>query len=95
MVAWIFNPCGFTRIEQDHCADQHRLLHSRHDYDLVRMTVRSSKIAQVGCDCLAQIGVAAIRGITQQVGSLFRKHLCSEPFPHRYWKFIDCRMAGN
>src|SRR5260370_14517931 len=59
------------------------------------MTVRSSKIAQVGCDYLAQIGVAAIRGITQQVGSLFRKHLRPQPFPHCYWKFIDCRMAGN
>ena len=94
-IAWVFNPCGVAWIEQSHRADQHRLLHSGHDYDLVRVTMRSSKIAQIGCDCLAQIGVATMGPVSQQGGSLFGENLCSKPFPYCYGKFVDCRMPGN
>src|SRR5205823_10686350 len=56
------------------------------------MTARCSEIAQVRCDCLAQVDVAAIRRITQQVNAFFCQNLSSETFPCSYWKFID---GGN
>src|SRR2546423_12277977 len=56
------------------------------------MTARCSEIAQVRCDCLAQVDVAAIRRITQQVNAFFCQNLSSGTFPCSYWKFID---GGN
>ena len=61
----IFNPCCLARIYQRHCADQHRLLHSADDHDLIWMTARPSEIAQIGCDRLAQVGVAAVGRVAQ------------------------------
>src|SRR5437879_8407465 len=60
LITGVFDPRDFTRIQHCQCADQDRLLHTSHDYDLVRMTARCSEIAQVRCNCLAQVGVAAI-----------------------------------
>src|SRR4026208_2564170 len=59
------------------------------------MTARCSEIAQISRKRVAQIGVAAIRRITQQVGSLLRENLCSKPLPHPYGKFIDRRNARD
>src|SRR4029453_8240071 len=95
LITRIFNPCGLSRIEQCCCRNQHRLLHSADDHDLVRMAASRSEIAQISRECLAQVGVAAIRRITQQVGSFFRENLCSKPFPHSYRKFIDCRNTRD
>src|SRR5438093_2881540 len=61
LITWIFNPCGLARIEQRCCRNQHRLLYSADDYDLVRMAASRSEIAQISRECLAQVGVAAIR----------------------------------
>src|SRR4029077_2619773 len=61
LITRVFDPCGLTRIEHSQCADQHRLLHTSHDDDLIGMTARRSEIAQVRCNCLAQVDVAAIR----------------------------------
>ena len=80
----IFDPRDFTTIYQGHRADHHRLLRSGGDDDLVRMTARTSVIAQVGCDRLAQLGVATARGILEQMRSLFRQDFRSEPFPNFY-----------
>src|SRR6476620_12342002 len=54
--------------------------------------MRCSKIAQVRCDCLAQVDVAAVRRIAQQVDAFFCQNLSSETFPSSYWKFVD---GGN
>src|SRR3954447_23617041 len=59
------------------------------------MTARRSEIAQVRCYCLAQIGVAAIRRITQQGNAFFCQHLSSKTFPDGYWKFVDCWNARD
>src|SRR5438045_753307 len=59
------------------------------------MTAPCSEIAQVRCDCLAQVDVAAIRRITQQVNAFFCQNLSSETFPCSYWKFIDCGNARH
>ena len=61
----IFNPRSLAGIYQRHCADHHCLLHSGDDHDLIRMTARPSKIAQIGCDRLTQVGVATVRRIAQ------------------------------
>src|SRR5436190_2647749 len=95
LITRIFNPCRLARIEQCCCGNQHRLLHTADDHDLVRMTASRSEIAQISRECLAQVGVAAIRPITQQVGSFFRESLCSKAFPHSYRKFIDCRNTWD
>jgi len=42
-----------------------------------------------------QIGVAAIRRITQQVNAFFCQNLSSETFPDGYWKFVDCWNARD
>src|SRR4030095_16956648 len=95
LITRIFNPCGLARIEQCCCRNQHRLLHSADDHDLVRMTASRSEIAQISRKRFAQVGVAAIRRITQQVSSFLRENLCSKPFPHSYRKFIDCRNTRD
>src|SRR6266567_2628012 len=91
----IFNPSGLARIQQRHCTDQYRVLPSADDHNLVWETARPSKIAQVSCDCLAQIGVATIRRMAQQVGSLFGENLCPETFPNGDWEFVNCGNAGD
>src|SRR5215475_5027577 len=91
LITRIFNPRGLTRIKQCRCGNQHGLLHSGYNYDLICMTARCSEIAQVSRECVAQIRIAAIRRITQQVGAFLRENLCSKPFPYPYWKFIDRR----
>src|SRR5439155_2883612 len=63
--------------------------------DLVWMTARASKIAQIGCDCFAQVGVATARRILQQMSSLLGKHFCSESFPNFYGKFVERRESGD
>src|SRR5438552_15653478 len=70
LITRIFNPRGLARIQQCRCGNQHGLLHSAYNHDLVRMTARCSEIAQVSRKCVAQVEVAAIGGITQKVGSL-------------------------
>ena len=95
LITGVFDPGGFTRIQHSHCANQHRLLHTSHDDDLIRMTTRCSEIAQVCCDCLAQVSVAAIRRIAQQVDAFLRQNLRSEAFPDGYRKFVDCRNARD
>jgi hypothetical protein len=57
------------------------------------MTMRSPEITQVGRDRVAQIGVAAIRAIAQQIRSLLRQDLRAETFPDRNGKFIHRRNA--
>src|SRR4029077_18846370 len=59
------------------------------------MTVRCSEIVQVRCDCLAQVCVAAVRRIAQQVDAFFCQNLSSESFPYSYWKFVDGRNARH
>ena len=61
----ILDPRDLTPIYQRHRADHHRLLRSGGDDDLVRMTARASVITQIGCDRLAQIGVAAARRVLE------------------------------
>ncbi len=90
LITRVFDPCGLARIEHSHCANQHRLLHTSHDDDLIGMTARRSEIAQVCCNCLAQVEVAAIRRIAQQVDAFFCQNLSSKAFPDSYWKFVDC-----
>ena len=65
LITRVFDPCDFTRIQHSHCADQHRLLHTSDDYNLIRMTARCSEIAQVGGKRLAQVGVTPIGCISQ------------------------------
>src|SRR5206468_6672890 len=76
LITRLFNPCGLAGIEQCCCRNQHRLLHSADDHDLVRMAASRPEIAQISREGLAQVGVAAVRRITQQVGSFFRENLC-------------------
>src|SRR5262245_55482405 len=57
------------------------------------MTTRRPEITQVCCTCLAQVSVAAVRRIAQQVDAFLRQNLRSEAFPYSYWKFVDCRNA--
>src|SRR4030095_16139116 len=95
LITGVFDPGGFTWIQHSHSANQHRLLHASRDYDLIRMTTRRSEIAQVCCDCLAQVSVAAIRRIAQQVDAFLRQNLRSEAFPDVHRKFVDCRNAGD
>src|SRR4029453_7687489 len=64
-------------------------LRTGHDYDLIRMTARCSEITQVRCDCLAEVRIAAIRRIAQQVNAFFCQNLRSESLPDGYWKFVD------
>src|SRR5262245_48874997 len=59
------------------------------------MTARRPEIAQISRKRVAQIWVAAIRRVTQQVGSFLRENLCSKPLPDAYGKFIDCRNARD
>src|SRR5215469_16023776 len=59
------------------------------------MAACRSEIAQISRKRLAQVAVAAIRRIAQQVGSFFRENLCSKPFPYFYGKFIDRRNARD
>src|SRR5207249_4442455 len=44
LITRIFNPCRLARIEQCCCGNQHRLLHTADDHDLVRMTASRSEI---------------------------------------------------
>src|SRR6266568_4429380 len=53
------------------------------------MTARCSEIAQIRRKCVAQVEVAAIRRITQKVGSFLRENLCPKPLPYAYGKLID------
>jgi hypothetical protein len=55
------------------------------------MTVRRSEIAQISRKCLAQVGVAAIRGIAQQVAP-FSREPASETFPTSIGN-CPCRSA--
>src|SRR6266478_7362867 len=55
----IFDPCHLTPIYQGHRADHHCLLRSGGDDDLIWITARTSVIAQISCECLAQVGVAS------------------------------------
>ena len=91
----IFNPRGLAWIQQRHCTDQYRVLPSADDHNLVWMTARPSKITKISCDCLAQICVATIRGMTQQVSSLFCENLCPESFPNVDGKFVNRGYAGD
>src|SRR6266699_6660766 len=91
----IFNPRGLAWIQQRHCTDQYRVLPSADDHNLVWMTARPSKITKISCDCLAQICVATIRGMTQQVSSLFCENLCPESFPNVDGKFVNRGDAGD
>ena len=59
-IPWVFNPRDFTWIYYRHCGDQHRLLHAGSNYDLIGIAADSSGIAQVGCDCFAEIGIAQV-----------------------------------
>ena len=59
------------------------------------MTARRSEIAQVRCNCLAQIGVATIRRVAQQVDAFLCQNLRSEAFPYSHWKFVDCRNTRD
>src|SRR5262249_13686323 len=95
LITGVFDPGGFTRIQRSYCADRHCLLHTSHDYDLIRVTTRCSEIAQVCCDCPAQVSVAAIRRISQQVDAFLRQNLRSEAFPDSHRKFVDCRNARH
>ena len=85
----IFDPCDFTRVDQRHCADHHRLLRAGGDNDLICMTAGAPIIAQISSDRLAQIGVAAARGILEQMGAFPGQDLCSEVFPDFNWKFVE------
>src|SRR4029453_7007840 len=91
----IFHPHGFARIQQRHGANQHRLLHASDDQDLIWMTARASKIAQVRGNSFTQVRVATTRTMPQQMSALLREHPGSEPFPNINGEFIDCREAGN
>ena len=93
METGIFDPGPITRVQDGHRTNQHGLLHSRYDKNLVGMTMRSSKITQVGRDRFAQIGVPAIGAVAQQVRSFFRQHLRAKTFPDRDRKFIHGRNA--
>ena len=95
LVTGIFNPSRLARIEHGDGANQHRLLHSTHNHDLVRMTACRSEIAQISRKCLAQVGVAAIRRVAQQVDAFFRQNLRSEALPHSDRKFIYCGNARD
>src|SRR6266478_940342 len=54
----IFDPRNLSSVYESHRADHHCLLRSRCDDDLVWMTTCTSVIAQISCQCLAQVGVA-------------------------------------
>ena len=63
--SWIFDPGDITRVEQDQGADQHRLLHRGYDDNLICMTARTSRIAQVSGDRFAQFFVTVIGSVSQ------------------------------
>src|SRR4029434_4982970 len=57
------------------------------------MSARCSELGQVRCKCLAQVDVAAIRRISQQVNAFLCQNLSSKAFPYSYRKFVDGRNA--
>src|SRR4030095_12487077 len=69
--------------------EQRGRVQPRHDDDLIRTTARCSEIAQVRCKCLAQVDIAAVRRISQQVNAFLCQNLRSEPFPYSHRKFVD------
>ena len=91
----IFDPRNFTRVDQRHRADHHRLLRAGGDDNLIGMTAGAPVIAQIGSDRFAQIGVAAARGILEQMGAFPGQDLCSEVFPDFDWKFVERGERGN
>ena len=54
----ILDPCNLAPIYEGHCANHHCLLRPSGDDDLLWMTSRASVIAQIRCECLAQVWVA-------------------------------------
>ena len=59
------------------------------------MTAGAPVIAQISGDRLAQVGVAAARGILEQMRAFPRQDLCSEVFPDFDWKFVERGERGN
>src|SRR4029450_9254522 len=91
----IFHPHRLARIQQPHGTNQHRLLHSSDDQDLIWMTACASKITQVCGYCFTQIRVATTRCMTEKMSTLLCEHSGSEPFPNIDREFIHCRKSGN
>src|SRR5438477_4779629 len=91
----VFNPRHFTTIYQRQRADYHRLLCSSGNDDLIGLTARTSKIAKISCDGLAQIGVAVARSVLEQVCAFSGKNLCPQTFPNFHGKLIKGRDRRN
>src|SRR6516165_6114749 len=86
---WVLNPRNLAAIYQCHRADHHCLLRSSGDDDLIRIAARSSVVAQICCQRLAQLSIATACRILEQMRSFLCENLCSEPFPDVDGKFIQ------
>src|SRR5262249_38202661 len=53
----VLNPRNLAAIYQCHRANHHCLLCSSGDDDLTWIAARAAVIAQIGCQCLAQLGI--------------------------------------
>src|SRR5438046_1019029 len=93
--SWVLNPRNLAAIYHRHRADHHCLLRSSGDDDLIWIAARTSVIAQISCQRLAQLGIATAGRILEQMRSFLCENLCSESFPNFDGKFIQDGDSWN